>query len=86
VTSLKPEILTQIFSFLPIKDICNFSSVNKRWNFWIKNNEKLWKNKNEEMWDIPPIDVLHETVGWHVVTVLKRKRETVLKKGNLYQN
>jgi len=41
----------------------------------------LWKNKNEDMWDIPPIDVLHETVGWHVVTVLKRKRENVLKKG-----
>jgi len=81
VTSLKAEILTQIFSFLPIKDICNFSSVNKQWNFWIVNNEKLWKNKNEEMWEIPPIDVLHETVGWHVVTVLKRKRETVLKKG-----
>jgi len=83
VTSLKTEILTNIFSFLPISEISNFSSVSQNWYHWIKCNEKLWKKKHDEIWEISPLKVLHEVIGWHLVVVLKKKKRGDTQKRNL---
>ncbi|ORX84850.1 hypothetical protein K493DRAFT_387203 [Basidiobolus meristosporus CBS 931.73] len=47
--AFSPELIAEIFSYLPVRDVCQCSLVSQQWGA-ISSSEHLWRNLCKEAW------------------------------------